>query len=400
MLFNFGLKSSFLLIFFFHGLVFAILLFIKGIQNNDKSSYWLSFYTFLCTLYISPFMLGYAGWYSRNPYRDILFYTPFQQLFLIPPVLYFYFKTLFDKSFVFRAKDFLHFVPAFIYFLYSIGIFFIDKVILGKYYFYQDERDKDFAFEYQAVGFVFLVFYAVRSLHIYQRYKATTYNTVSYADSLTFRWAQRFLLALLLLLLIRGLFFILNPEWANFGRKFWYYLLFSFLFYYISISGYINSIRSVVSLNDLSANNNLDLSTAKVEITIASDSEAEKLLDNKNEIPDLEIWKNKIEKMMLIDKIYENPELSIYHLAQKLATHPKKISQVINQGFSMNFNDFINQQRVKAVIQKMEAGEHSLQTLLGLALECGFNSKSTFNRAFKRLTALSPNEYIKKNFPE
>lgn len=64
----------------------------------------------------------------------------------------------------------------------------------------------------------------------------------------------------------------------------------------------------------------------------------------------------------------------------------------------MNFNDFINQYRVKAVIKKMEAGEHTIQTLLGLALEVGFNSKSTFNRAFKRHTSRSPNDYIKENF--
>jgi AraC-like DNA-binding protein len=44
----------------------------------------------------------------------------------------------------------------------------------------------------------------------------------------------------------------------------------------------------------------------------------------------------------------------------------------------------------------MEAGEHSLQTLLGLAFESGFNSKSTFNRAFKKLTNLSPNDYVKE----
>jgi AraC-like DNA-binding protein len=400
MLFNFGSKSSLLLVFFIHGLVFSILLLIKGIQNNDKPSYWLSFFTILCTLYISPFMLGYAGWYSRNPYRDILFYIPFQQLFLLPPVLYFYCKTLFDKSYIFQTKDFAHFIPAFIYLLYSIVVFFTDKIVLDEYYFYQDGRDKDFAFEYQAVGFVSLVFYSIRCLNIYQNYKLMTYNTVSYADSLTFKWAQRFLLAFLLLLVIRGLFFIINPEWDAFGRKFWYYLLFSILFYYISISGFINSVRSVVSLNTLPipTKNHLDLSISSEIIDFSTNTNEEKLLAGKSEIPDLEIWKSKIEKLMLIDKIYENPELSIYHLAQQLATHPKKISQVINQGFAMNFNDYINQHRVKAVIQKMAAGEHSLQTLLGLAFDCGFNSKSTFNRAFKRLTSLSPNEYIKKNF--
>lgn len=66
----------------------------------------------------------------------------------------------------------------------------------------------------------------------------------------------------------------------------------------------------------------------------------------------------------------------------------------------MNFNDFVNHHRIKALLQKIEKGEHSVQTLLSLAYECGFNSKSTFNRAFKRATSLNPREYIEKNRPK
>jgi AraC-like DNA-binding protein len=64
----------------------------------------------------------------------------------------------------------------------------------------------------------------------------------------------------------------------------------------------------------------------------------------------------------------------------------------------LNFNDFVNHHRIKAVLQKIAEGEHTIQTLLSIALECGFNSKSTFNRAFKRATSLSPKEYIEKHY--
>lgn len=386
MLFDFNSKSSLLFVFFLHGLIFSVLLLVKGIQSNDKPSYWLSLFTFLCTLYISPFMLGYAGWYTENPYRDILFYTPFQQLLLLPPILYFYCKSLFDRTFTFRKVDYFHFLPAVLYLLYSLLIFLMDKVILKEVFFYEDGRDKDFIFEYQLAGFVSLVFYLILSLKSYKTYKKITYDTISYADSITFKWAQRFLIAFLGLLVFRGLFFILNPEWAEFGRKFWYYLVFSILFYYISLSGYLNSIRSVTSFLEASLNQ-------KRIVPPTESSSSEKV-----EVQDLEIWKEKIDRLMRIERIYENPELSIFEISQKLDTHSKKISQVINQGYDMNFNDFINQYRVKAVIKKMEAGEHTVQTLLSLALEVGFNSKSTFNRAFKRHTSRSPNDYIRENF--
>ncbi len=391
MFFSFSPKSSILLIFFFHGIVFSILLFIKGLQTTNKSSLWLGLFTLLCSLYIAPFMFGYAGWYSKEIYRNILFYTPFQQLFLLAPVLYFYFKTLLDKSFSFSARDYIHFLPATFYLIYSIVVFLTDKVILKEYYFYADGKDKDFSIWYQIIGLLSLTYYLIQSLKTYNEYKTITYNIVSFADSVMFRWAKRFLITFLMLIAIRIVFFIANPEWDEFGKKFWYYVCFSLLFYYVSISGYTNSVLSTTSFKDSPKSFENDLNLSADETT--SDKNT-----FKTEIADLDIWKEKIESLMLIDKMYENPELVISDLSNRLGTHSKKISQVINEGFGMNFNDFVNHYRTKALIAKIEEGEHNIQTLLGLALDCGFNSKSTFNRAFKRATNVSPKEFIEKNY--
>lgn len=392
MLFHFDFKSSVLFFFFFHGLVFSGLLFAKAARNQDKASRWLAAFVLLCCLYIAPFMLGYAGWYSRDPYRSFMFYMPFQQLLLMPPVLYFYCRTLFDRSFVFTAKDCIHFVPAFLYLLYTLVVFIADRLVLGYPYFYEDQRDKDFSFWYQALGFLLMVYYTQRSWILYNNYKRITRNTVSYADALLFQWARNFLFCLFSLLLLRALFFILNPEWDEFGRKFWYYTSFCLLFYYVSISGLLNSVRSLAFFRDWeytpAAETQLESGQA-----VAVDSEkgsASSLL------PDLEEWKGRIEGLMTEKRMYENPELTVAEFSVLLGTHAKKISQVVNQGFGMNFNDFVNSYRVAAVINKMNEGEHTIQTLLALAFECGFNSKSTFNRAFKKQTGLSPNDFVKK----
>jgi AraC-like DNA-binding protein len=403
MFFAFGLKSSILLIFFLHGVVFSTLLFFKGIQTANKSSLWLSLFTLLCSLYIAPFMLGYAGWYSIPRHRDILFYTPFQQLFLFGPVLYFYFKTLLDRSFRFSTRDYIHFIPAISYLIYSFVILLTDKFVYRDYYFYRDGKDKDFSSWYQIAGLLALSYYLTKSLKIYYEYKTITYNVVSFADSVMFKWAKRFLIAFLMLIAIRVIFFIVNPEWDEFGKKFWYYVCFSLLFYYMSISGYANSVLSATSFkaspinseNDLPFEEDNAIETAISRSILDNDNSSE----DKKEMPDLSIWKEKIEALMLVDKMYENPELVISDLSTKLHTHPKKVSQAINQGFNMNFNDFINHHRISALRQKIEEGEHNIQTLLSLAFECGFNSKSTFNRAFKRATSLNPKDYIKKHYP-
>lgn len=345
-------------------------------------------------------MFGYAGWYSQQPYRNILFYIPFQQLFLLPPVLYFYFKALLDKSFKFYTKDYIHFIPAAVYLMYSIAIFLTDYVFLHEYYFYANGKDKDFSSWYQIAGLFSLSYYLIESLKTYYKYKKITYNVVSFADSVMFSWAKRFLTAFLMLITIRIIFFIVNPEWDEFGKKFWYYLCFSILFYYMSISGYTNSILSTTSFKDSPISPDADLkfeadNTIETALPLTS-PENDKLQEDKNEIPDLDIWKEKIEALMSVNKLYENPELIITDLSSKLGTHSKKISQVINHGFGMNFNDFVNHHRVKSLLQKIEKGEHIDKTILGLAFECGFNSKSTLNRAFKRCTSSNPKDYIQK----
>ena len=68
---------------------------------------------------------------------------------------------------------------------------------------------------------------------------------------------------------------------------------------------------------------------------------------------------------------------------------------MINIGFDKNFNDFINYHRIQEFIKKIENGEHKKHTLIALAYECGFNSKTTFNRAFKKFHLITPLDYIR-----
>ena len=179
MLFNFNPKSATLLIFFFHGLVFTIILFVKAIRGEDKANFWLGLFSFLCILYIVPFMCGYANWYSVKVYREILFFIPFQQLLALPPVIYFYIKSVLYRSYSFSKKDFLHFVPAILYLIYSLVVFITDKVVLSEYYFYADGKDQDLDLWYQIVGFISMTYYLVRSLTLYYEYKRKLFKCLA-----------------------------------------------------------------------------------------------------------------------------------------------------------------------------------------------------------------------------
>ena len=115
-------------------------------------------------------------------------------------------------------------------------------------------------------------------------------------------------------------------------------------------------------------------------------------------IPSEEInsWKERILQLMQAGKAYEDPELSLTQVAKQLQSNPSHVSKMVNKGFGVNFNDFVNQYRIAAVKEMLSNGEHKQQTLLGIAFECGFNSKATFNRAFKKVTGLSPKDWLQK----
>jgi predicted permease len=93
------------------------------------------------------------------------------------------------------------------------------------------------------------------------------------------------------------------------------------------------------------------------------------------------------------NRYYEEPELTLASLAAKLRMTTHELSYVTNTVFKKSFNELINEYRVQAVIRKMQEQAYDHLTLLGIAYECGFNSKPTFNRIFKQVTGKSPVEY-------
>jgi len=381
-------KSSVLLIFFAHAIVFSFLLLRRGIEEGTKDSKWLAAFLFLGGLYICPFMLGYAGWYaSARDYWQFMFFMPFQQLFLIGPVFFFYIKSLLHRDFKLTSKDFIHFLPAALYLIYSLIVFIGDKLIFDEFYFYADGKDKDLSFWYQMAGLISMLSYLMLSLRAYNRYRKISLQEVSFADEIAFTWIRNFALAFGLILILRVLFFVLNPAWGQFGRKFWYYLCFSILLVYISTAGYSISIRASVQvrLRKLS------------KLQAIQEGEVKAPVHSSNEIEAQQVWKEKLTKLFEKDSIYENPNLTLSDVASLLDTNRNVVSKVINQTFEMNFNDFVNERRAEAVIHKLKQGEHGQNTLLAIALDCGFNSKTTFNRAFKKHTGTTPRQFILKN---
>ncbi len=109
--------------------------------------------------------------------------------------------------------------------------------------------------------------------------------------------------------------------------------------------------------------------------------------------PELIDGKAKLLLLMNTEKPYLEPELSLADLARRMQTSPAALSQLINAGIGKNFNDFVNEYRVDEFKQQVRDLSKNHLSFLGIALGCGFNSKATFNRAFRKSTGQSPREY-------
>jgi AraC-like DNA-binding protein len=406
MYFEFNQYSAFLFVFFLHGLVYAFLLFRKGLMNETRSDRWLAAFLLLCVLYITPWMVGFGGWYDTQPYRDTLFYTPFQHLYFIGPVIFFYVQSLLNPSFRFGKKEWLHLLPGILYILFNVVMLVTDQLILKEYFFLANGEDPDFDTWYQLTGLFSMLVYFFLSLRYYNLYKKLMVQVISYAELVMFSWVRNFLQAFLISILFRVSFNIADlVSDGTYISNWWYFMLFAIIFYYIAITGYANSIETKISFkpNLMAYKPALLLSAGTIPDKgepSAEDAEViniESVTKDNIVLEDLQVWKEKLVQLMKTDRLYEDPELSLTQVARQLKSNPSLVSRMINQGFGINFNDFVNHYRIEAVKDMLTRGEQKTQTLLGIAFECGFNSKATFNRAFKKATGLSPKEWAEKN---
>lgn len=107
-------------------------------------------------------------------------------------------------------------------------------------------------------------------------------------------------------------------------------------------------------------------------------------------------FKDKLIEQMESYQAYSNTELTLRSLAEMINLHPNKLSWLLNEKIGKNFNDFINGYRLKAFQEKAVDPQNGHLTLLGLAYESGFTSKSVFNDFFKKNTGLTPKAWVKQ----
>lgn len=107
--------------------------------------------------------------------------------------------------------------------------------------------------------------------------------------------------------------------------------------------------------------------------------------------------KDKLEILMLEEKLYLNNELRLSDIAELLNISRHHASQVINENFNMSFYDYVNSYRIEEAKDKLcSSFENSSTSISEIAYQCGFNNRVSFYKAFKKITHITPKEFIQK----
>ncbi len=105
----------------------------------------------------------------------------------------------------------------------------------------------------------------------------------------------------------------------------------------------------------------------------------------------------KLLSLMEVEHPYLDSELSLKSLAALVEIHPNQLSWLLNESLGKNFSEFINHFRVEAFKRMAKDPRNAKLTILGMAYDCGFNSKTVFNTYFKKETALTPKQFLKES---
>ena len=358
---------------FIQAWIYAILLWNRARQNNRLSDVLLGLVLVGMAFNIWEYMLGFSG--IEILWRQLNFF-PRTFGYAFAPLCYFYFKSQIDKDFRFSKADIWNFLPFIIHTVYHVGVFsmgqdfvkIVEKNFHGPFFIPQIET---------FVEIILNSFYIYKSLKLYRQYRDWTKTQFSDTESISFKWFRNFLIVLVLAFVIYLLkMIIINIYQLDFKQDWWDNLVGVALIYYVSITGYAQ------------AQPNTGLVFKEEE------HKPENIQKEKFNESELEIWKAKILKLMQDEKLYLQPELNLSDIANRLKTNISVLSGVVNNAFGKNFNDFVNEYRVKEFQERIQLPENKNITLLGVAFDCGFNSKATFNRSFKKFTGKAPKEFL------
>lgn len=306
---------------------------------------------------------------------------------ILGPILFYYTKSLVNENNAISSRNFS---------LHAIPFLFITTFLIYDFYFLSPQ-EKLIYYEKETQGqtsvFIYIVeffinfsipLYSIVSLLLLKKHLKQIKLSFSNTKNIDLNWLKIVLICMVSISFVSVLMGLLS-DYFNFisfedGDNLMYITL-TVVIYFL---GYYGIKQKPVLSSDNSISQIETTRTLKPKYATSSlkDVDKEKLTQ-------------RLTKTMDNEKPYLNENLTLKELADKLETSPNNLSQIINEKFNKNFYEFINEYRINEVKSLLADPKFSHYSMLGIAIECGFNSKSTFNSVFKQFTGKTPTEFKK-----
>jgi AraC-like DNA-binding protein len=376
---------------------FLLIITIPGIQGYNRSANrWL----LILIAFTSIILLSRV---FSNSLMGIQFSVKLQLLpdfifFLYSLLFYLYIQQLLFQSQVGRSLDKkLHFIPALIQFFVYMGYFFLDESL------FESKINNHFSdlylvrFGFGTVAVLVNFYYWFVSHRMLKNYKQNYESNNSFEQNLQYLDTVLFIQAVCLLawastivIVLVGRVFDLDVIGIIDFSTETIWIIFSLITFFL---GYFaihepdvfrvpQLVRALPSIDSISVQTIEELKLSSVE-----------KIDDR--IENLEAEVEKIKRYMAQQKPYINPKLNLVELGHRLQLPPYLLSRIINNGFGKNFFDFINGYRVEEFKRRVDDPQFRNYTLLSIAFDVGFNSKTAFNRSFKKITNQTPSSYFR-----
>lgn len=348
--------------------IFLLGIYLFSKKNRKNINGYLAFLVGVLLVGLSGRVLNATEIFGIN--SRFIAVSEFSNLLFGSTVYLFTRSSLLNKRF--SRRDLLHYVPALIYSTLILLLFIIPSSESIR------ERYKDgglFEHVITFIGFAlaFNVVYWIASFRIFLRFNRALGDELSYVVKSKF--FRNFLIAIGLCLIV----------WLT--------------FYFVSMFGF--------ELIERQARNYIWTGIALVILFIAYYTMKEpelftvkELIGNKKytqsrlSVADLNALKERLDLLMEEKKPYLNRNLMKADLAEMLGVNNPEVARLLNENIGMNFFEYVNYHRIREFVELAKTDRAKNLTFFGLAQEAGFNSKTTFNKSFKKLMGTSPREYF------
>ncbi|WP_319480220.1 helix-turn-helix domain-containing protein [uncultured Draconibacterium sp.] len=357
---------------------------------KDTKSVVLGLLTFVLSLSLLGGIYGMSGFYKSFPH----FTNVADPMFLLyGPLLFIYIFVLTQNRL--PRNYVLHGLPFLIYIISFIPLYLKsaeEKIEWAEYIFLNDHVPLK-GLLMQLLRVVHISIYIVLSLVAVKNYQTKIKDNFSDIEKISLNQAKNILYFFLFALVVACISFV-----------FGYVLSYSFslsnniigLVIGIIIFALAYSTWNKKNIQEMVASKGGDKTEKPIEAPQKTKGRSVFVLTEEQ----LEEYGGRLETAIEEEKVYTENELSLAELSKKINIQAYQLSELISRLYNESFFDFINRHRIEEIKARIEDPESDSYSLLGIAMDSGFNSKSSFNTAFKKFTGLTPSEYRKQKLVE